>query len=159
MPRLADARHLIGRFFGFLRARPLTPAEQGEVAAHLGPSLAPLFFTQRPEDQRHALEVARLADPALVDHDLVEAALLHDIGKAGLGLGAIARSAATIWARLRLPVSGSWQAYVQHGSRGADILVSSGASPLAVAFARHHPGAVPDGIDPDRWEALASADG
>ena len=150
MPHL----HLIRRFFGFVTARPLSPSEQRFVAANLSPELAALFFSQPSQDQRHALEVAaRTGDP-----DLLEAALLHDVGKAQSGLGALGRSLATLWGATGLPVWGRWRVYLAHGRIGADRLQAHGAMPLTVHFARHHPGRVPDGIDPRSWEALAAAD-
>jgi len=149
------ALHLVRRFFGFLTAAPLSPTEQDEVHAVLGYRLARLFFSQRTEDQRHALDVrSRVGD----DPALVQAALLHDVGKIDSDLGAIGRSLATVWAVTSLPIWGRWQAYLGHGRLGADLLEAHGADEFAVAFTRHHPGAVPKGFDAVRWKLLSSAD-
>jgi hypothetical protein len=146
--------HLIRRFFGFLRARPLAPSEQRFVAATLSPALADLFFSQPYQDQRHAFDVAaHFHDP-----EILEAALLHDVGKAGSGLGAVGRSLATVWGSTGLPVRGRWSLYLAHGRLGADMLAARKAAPLTVSFARHHPGPVPEGIDARQWHALAAAD-
>lgn len=147
--------HLVRRFFGFLTARPLTPTEQATVASELAPSLARLFFAQRPEDQRHAFDVAATVRDR---SDLVEAALLHDVGKSESGLGAIGRSLATAWSTARMPMPRTWRTYLDHGRIGADLLEAGGAGDLAVAFARHHPGPVPAGIDPADWHRLGAAD-
>ncbi len=147
--------HLVRRFFGFLVAAPLTPSEQRIVSDALAAPVARLFFTQRPEDQRHAFEVAR---PFRDDPDLFEAALTHDVGKTVGNLGALARSAATIGAALRLPLPERWRTYLDHGPLGADALAEAGAGALAVAFARHHPGSPPDGVDPDAWHQLEESD-
>ena len=152
---VARLTHLIARFFGFVRARGPGPFEQRWVAAELDGPVAALFWAQRPEDQRHAIEVARRVGD---DPELVEAALLHDVGKVQAPLGAVARSLATVLGSLGLPMPGSWRRYRDHGTLGAAALEAVGASPLAVAFARHHPGAAPKGIDPSRWARLAAAD-
>lgn len=148
--------HLVTRFFDFLRARPLSPAEQDEVASILSPRLRRLFYRQCAQDQRHALEVAMRVS----DHpELLEAALLHDIGKSELRLGAVGRSCATLWGMTSLPVSGRWRTYLAHASVGADLLEQHGAGSDAVAFTRHHPGPPPDGFDPHAWAILERADG
>lgn len=100
------------------------------------------------------MEVAqRAGDPAIV-----EAALLHDVGKSAAPIGAFARSLATVASALRIPVTGSWRLYRDHGEIGAAMLESAGANPLTVAFARFHPGPPPTGISTDRWHALEDAD-
>ena len=147
--------HLVRRFFGFLRASPLTPVEQDRVSRALTQPLGSLFFRQRPEDQRHALEVAsRVGDRS----DLIEAALLHDVGKSASDLGAVGRSLATMWSVTGLGMPHRWRRYVDHGTVGAALLEDAGAGPLAVAFAHHHPGPPPPGIAPADWRALSDAD-
>ena len=147
--------HLIRRFFGFLTARPLTPAEQSTVRSILDPPLAQAFFLQRSEDQRHAFGVRE----RLAGHEhLYEAALLHDVGKTVSDLGAISRSFATTWRRLGLPTTGRWSEYLDHGEIGAKELENLGAGDLAVAFTRHHPGTPPPGVDPASWHLLERAD-
>lgn len=152
--------HLVRRFFGFLSAEPLTPAEQQFVHDALVAELRRLFFAQSPQDQRHALDVAERAGCLETDagDPRLEAALLHDIGKSGLGMGALARSFATLWTAAGLSTRGRWTTYADHGTRGARILREAGASELAVAFAEHHPGPVPEGIRAEDWAALSSAD-
>ncbi len=147
--------HLAQRFFGFLTAKPLSPSDQVFVATALTPGLLRLFYTQRREDQRHALDVAHRVET--YPH-LVEAALLHDIGKATMGLGAIGRSLATLWALTSLPLWGEWLTYIEHGRIGADMLENDGAGNLAVSFARHHPGEPPADWDTHDWNSLTEAD-
>lgn len=121
----------------------------------LDPALRRLFFAQHTADQRHAFEVAqRVADQP----ELVEAALLHDVGKIDAGIGPVQRSLATLWLYTTLPVWGRWQRYLGHGPRGADVLEDAGASELTVAFTRHHPGDAPAGVDKDAWILLEGAD-
>lgn len=148
--------HLIRRFFGYIRARPLSPSEQERVRRSLEPGLARLFFSQAHQDQRHAIDV--LDRLGTSDPDLMEAALLHDIGKAASRLGPISRSLATVAAFLHLSVPSRWASYLDHGRIGAEILSDAGASSFAVAFSLHHPGAAPEGIDSEVWALVEAAD-
>lgn len=145
--------HLVRRFIGFLAARPLSPTEQAAVASVLSPELCVLFFAQPHQDQRHAVEVAARVRPALR-----AAALMHDVGKTASRLGAVQRACATIANVARLPVTGRWRRYLDHGSIGASLLEEAHAPDIAVAFAAHHPGPTPKGIDPADWKELATAD-
>ncbi len=156
MARPGYAAHLIRRFFGYLRARPLTPKEQAIVATILNPDLHRLFNAQPHQDQRHAFDVALQTTHRSAD--VLEAALMHDIGKSVAHLGPFGRSAATLWSLTPFTVRGRWRTYLAHGAIGAEMLERAGATEFAVAFARDHPGPVPPGIDPVAWRALASAD-
>jgi hypothetical protein len=147
--------HLVKRFFGFLTATRPGPEDQLFVSRSLHTDLLRLFYKQRVEDQRHALDVARRVQDR---PHLIEAALMHDIGKTEIGLGAIGRSVATLWALTSLPIWGEWLLYIDHGPRGADLLEDAGAGDLALAFARHHPGPVPSGFDEADWHLLETAD-
>ena len=147
--------HLTRRFFGFLFAKPLTPLEQQEVREILKPELARAFFAQRPEDQRHALDVQRRVGRT---RNLAEAALLHDVGKTDSNLGALSRALATVWGGFDLPTSGAWSSYLNHGPLGAERLEALGATDLAIVFAQSHPGPTPKGVDPDQWQLLEDAD-
>ncbi len=147
--------HLLNRFFGFLAARALTPTEQDYVTRMLTPPLRRLFYRQARQDQRHAFEVAtRVIDAP----ELIEAALLHDIGKIEVTLGAFGRSFATLWGLTALPVWGQWRTYLEHGAVGAELLELNGAGFEAVAFTRHHPGPSPSGFDTSAWSILEYAD-
>jgi hypothetical protein len=152
---LTSPPHLVRRFIGFLTARPLSPHEQAFVSESLSPDLQRLFYTQRFEDQRHAFDVA---SRAFDNPEMVEAALLHDIGKTATQLGAFGRALATMWAATSLPIWGNWSTYLDHGRIGAELIEANGGSELPVAFARHHPGKRPPSIDAAHWASLARAD-
>ena len=147
--------HLVNRFFGFLTSTPPSPRDQLFVSQSLTPNLQRLFYTQRVEDQRHAIDVASRVPN---DSELIEAALLHDIGKSTVDLGAMGRSLATLWSTTSLPIWGGWLSYRDHGPIGADLLEKNGAGALAVSFARHHPGRRPHWVDEADWIALERAD-
>ena len=85
--------------------------------------------------------------------------LLHDVGKRASRTGAVSRSIGTLFDSMGFPITSRMGAYRRHGSIGADELAGLGCDPLAVAFARHHPGPAPDGVDPTRWSVLLDADG
>ena len=89
----------------------------------------------------------------------VNAALLHDVGKAHSHLGAAGRSVATVLQLLKISGSARVQAYNQHGRVGAADLKAIGASDLAVSFARsHQQKGTPEGQDSDTWRLLMQAD-
>jgi hypothetical protein len=158
--RLDQAGHLVGRFFGHVRAEPPGPEDQAFVRDHLDGVCAGLFWSQAFPDQRHAVDVARRVLAALPDDPgAVEAALLHDIGKLQANIGAVSRSIATVLDSVGMPMTTRMRSYRDHGRRGAVALEEAGCGPLAVAFARHHPGPAPAGTDSARWKVLIDADG
>ena len=151
--------HLARRFFGVLRLRPLLPAEQTEAARLLRPEERALFWRQAAADQRHALECARaVLERAPGRLDLARAAVLHDVGKGTVRLGAGGRVLATGLSLLHLPTPGRLGAYLAHGPRGANELAAAGAEPLVVAYARHHHGARPPAVPAEDWDLLEAAD-
>lgn len=158
--RLQTAGHLVLRFFGHLRARPLSPEEQRYVRERLSAAGADLFWKQSLPDQRHAVTVAQCVARKLPDdRDAIEAALLHDIGKWRPQVGAMSRSIATLLEYARLPMTRRMWAYRDHGRRGAAELEEAQCGRLAIEFARFHPAPAPPGIDEYRWRVLLEADG
>jgi len=154
MTLFRGAWHLVTRFAGSLRSRPLSPRRQDDVRRVLRPAEAELFFRQQPVDQRHAYVVAqRVATRLAGMPDAIAAALLHDVGKVHSSLGPVARSLATLLDRARLPMPDRWRTYRDHGRLGAADLRAVGARPLAVAFAaRERVG------DRTVWNTLIAAD-
>jgi hypothetical protein len=146
--------HLARRFFGYITSNPPTSDELDTVRTQLSDELYDLFITMNPQDQRHAIEVARRVD----DDALLEAALLHDVGKSASQVGALGRSLATIASAVSIPVSGSWDLYLDHGKIGGSMLETAGADAITIAFARFHPGPPPPGVSPAHWHALEEAD-
>jgi putative nucleotidyltransferase with HDIG domain len=150
--------HLARRFFGSLRARRPGPSDQAYVAGHLSEAERDIFWTQPVPDLAHAIRGARRADPEGDRPDLARAALLHDIGKRHASLGSVGRSVATVMSWMPLPMPSKMSTYLDHAALGAAELERLNCEQLVVAFARHHHGECPIGIDPDDWTALVGAD-
>ncbi len=151
--------HLARRFFRHIGADPLTPSEQDWVSSHLRGAERGLFWAQSFADQRHAFETGKgVSDVLGEDTEAVRAGLLHDVGKRHTTLGPVRRSLATLADAVGMPSPTSWRRYRHHGSLGAVDLEAAGSGLLVVAFAGHHPGPPPEGIDTTRWEILVAAD-
>lgn len=103
----AQLVHLARRAAWNLVPRSLTPTDVTFVRSHLRAPVADLFFALDSRDQMHSVAVARrvLRTPGL-PAEVVEAALLHDIGKARARLGVFGRSVATVieWTPLRASI-------------------------------------------------------
>ena len=157
-PTASHAKHLISRAIGSIRARPLTPREEAEVAGLLDDRWAAVFWEQPVMDQRHAIDAARFVLAAIPgERDLARAALLHDVGKRHARLGVLGRVAATVLALLHLPAPGRLGVYLNHARLGADDL--RGAGDLVEAYALHQDGARPDAVPVASWALLKAADG
>lgn len=157
---LGSWSHLLGRFVQVATAGKLTGGERREAEGWLeGVGESGVYWEQSVADQRHGLEMARMIAAVRPDRrDLIRAGLLHDVGKRQSNLGVIARSLASVFAKLRIPVRGSWRRYLDHGPLGAEELAILGSGALVVEFARHHHGRRPGTIPADEWELLQSAD-
>lgn len=157
---LGSWSHLLGRFVQVATAGKLTGGERREAEGWLeGVGESGVYWEQSVADQRHGLETARMIAAVRPDRrDLIRAGLLHDVGKRQSNLGVIARSLASVFAKLRIPVRGSWRRYLDHGPLGAEELAILGSGALVVEFARHHHGRRPGTIPADEWELLQSAD-
>jgi hypothetical protein len=150
--------HLTRRFLWSLRVDPLSPEELDEVGCWISGDLLGAFLDQSEADRRHGLDGARVVAATGGRHELVVAALVHDIGKRHARLGVVGRSLASALSLLRLPTPGRLGTYLDHGRRGADELTALGWSGLVVDFARSHHAARPSHIDPHDWDVLVAAD-
>jgi putative nucleotidyltransferase with HDIG domain len=169
------------RQFGrYAAARP-GPADRQCVADRLGPALAALFAQMTPAEQAHSIRVARALQAAgCAEPDLIVAALLHDVGKAGRPLALWERTLVVLLGKFtprlaaRLgrsphPPRGLRRPFViarRHPEWGAALCEQAGAPQRVVALVRHHQ-SEPAQAEPDiprsseaaRWlAALQQAD-
>lgn len=156
-------RHLAIRFLRTLRPGGISAEDCAWVADVLSPSELVLFEAMPNADQRHSVDVAKVAlgvtGSMLVGH----AALLHDVGKLDCRLGPFGRSVATLLARLFPHMASRWTqrwwrevcvtpgarllprtfmdrcaSYYLHPWIGHELLEVSGSDPYVSAWALHH---------------------
>lgn len=168
-----SARYRVHQFFEALRARR-EPPDISPARDVLAPPLLALFEGMPAEDQRHVLTVlSDLQARGETGQPLLEAALLHDLGKAGAGVGLLHRVARVLlwrswpaaWAWLSASATG-WRrpfwVVANHAERGAVWVESQGGSAELVALVRQHELPAPEawqGSDLAGWHAaLAWAD-
>ncbi len=148
------ARYRVAQFARHLWPAPLTPAERAEVQRVLPPPLAALFWRMTRAEQAHSLRVLRALDRP-EPPELLQAALLHDVGKTCAPLSLSGR-VAVVLARRALPaLAQHWQqaepagwrrpfvTAARHAEWGADLAAQAGAAPLAVALIRRHQAPAP----------------
>jgi hypothetical protein len=158
----AATHKLLYRFrqgFQYLGAvAPLTEAEYAEVARRLPAGAFLLFQTMSPADQRHSLRVCQgLLARGHTEADLLAAALLHDVGKAGgrvpfwtrpaIVLGKLCLPRLLAWLALPPPLLGEritprWLRAIScawwHAEIGAELAGAAGLSTRAVLYIRTH---------------------
>lgn len=129
--------------------RRLIEEEVAWVQAWLSPAQQALFFAQEPGDQAHALTVARtLHAQGHRDARLMQAALLHDTGKApGVSLPyrtaiVLLKRVARDWLSSLSPNRADWLAPLarawHHPALGADLARRATSHPDVIALIAHH---------------------
>jgi hypothetical protein len=143
------------QFFLALWAR-LKP-ERLELARQLlTPAQFELFQRLQPSEMVHALSVCQhLRDQGYHNHDLLVAALLHDIGKARYPLHLWERVVVVLGSRFFPHQAAHWgdgppqgwrRPFViaaRHPAWGEEMAAEVGASPLSLALIRHHQDTAP----------------
>ncbi len=135
-------------------------------------NLQPLFAAMPVEDRQHGMQVlAALQADGATDPPVLQAGLLHDLGKAEAGVGVIhrvarvllARSLPPLWTRLAGTPTG-WRrpywAVANHPERGAVWVASAGGSDDLIELVRHHENPPPaewSGTARARWHAALTA--
>lgn len=162
------------QFWRRLWARDATIAKE-TARKVLSPAAYALFCALDVGDQLHAWDVWRLLQRrGRPSPDLAQAALLHDVGKAGAGLTLAHRTVVVLLRRMypaaleRLARAepGSWRYpfYVQlrHAELGAEACARAGCSPVTVALVHHHEDHTGDALNGIPWRddllALQEAD-
>lgn len=147
---MVSARHRVGQFWRHASAR-VSEQERGDAERWLGPALWPLFAQLPVNDQRHGLDVLETVRrlEGQPDQLLQQAALLHDVGKAGARFSVVERSL-TVFLRAASPrllqvvlraqpgFARRHDIYTDHARIGAAQLRAAGAPELAAVVAEHH---------------------
>jgi hypothetical protein len=147
---MTSALHRVGQFWRHASAQ-VSPIDAANADRILGPDLASLFFHLPVNDQRHGLDVLQTvtqfeAEPGRL---LMQAALLHDVGKSGAEFSVIDRSLTVLLEalsprllgallRTRPAFAGRYATYSDHARIGANRLQAAGAIELAGIVAEHH---------------------
>jgi putative nucleotidyltransferase with HDIG domain len=159
----------------FVRAlRPTVRRETSALCAeHLAPAEEALFRRMAVYDQEHAALVLSRVTMARgeVAPELAQAALLHDVGKAGDTPVRLPQRVALVLAEAVAPwllrgvedaEPGDWRypmsIAMRHAARGADMLRSAGAPERVVELVRRHHDCLGEDTDDDWLRALQAAD-
>lgn len=126
----------------------LAPPDDAFAAAILPPAERRLYLAMDSRDRRHACDVAKavLAHDPAARSEMVRAALLHDVGKAGRPYRVIERILVHLLPDRPLPAEprldglrGAMQMKVHHQAYGAEMIRAAGGSEaVARLVARHH---------------------
>ena len=148
----------VQQFFSALAARR-NPPDIDPARDLLPPQLLALFAQMPAEDQRHGLTVlADLRERGESAEPLLQAALLHDVGKSGAGVGLPHRVARVLFKKPLPPfwrwLSGcptGWRrpywVVANHPSRGATWVGTEGGSKDLVGLIRFH-----ESRPPEAWQ-------
>ena len=164
--------HLALRYFDSLRPGGPSAVDEAWAESFLVPGEVDLWRRLSDSDRRHLVKVARDVVGVLGDDErpVVAAALLHDVGKLGCGLGTMGRVVATLAiAATRRETLEAWfggdgfrgrvGCYFCHPESGAVLLEAAGSDAFTVTWAREHQN--PSGswsVDNSVAEVLADAD-
>lgn len=144
-----------------LHAAPLSETETRRVREYLADDKAlALFQTMPPADQRHSLNILdELLAQGHGARPLVQAALLHDVAKRRVGLGArigvvlMNALAPGLLARVASPNVRNWRypfyLSLHHPELGAALAAAAGLDPRAVELMRAHQTVAPPFQGPD----------
>lgn len=141
------------QFLHYWRNAPLNPAAHARVDSILPtPELRALFRWMSPGEQAHSLHVLRRVESLYpsAPPELLQAALLHDVGKTLAPLNIVERVWVVVgqklfpgaWTRWGEGQPRGWRkAFVvaaQHDRWGADLAAQAGASPITISLIRRH---------------------
>ena len=149
------ARYRLGQFLSHMWPRPLGPAERAEVRDGVGRRRwQQLFRRQTPGEQAHSWRVMRALAAGGGDYaarrQLLQAALLHDVGKSAAPLTLAGRALVVFGRRFAPEAARRWGAgpasglrrpfvtALRHADWGAELCAQAGAPPLTVDLVRRH---------------------
>ncbi len=159
-----SAGYRFRQFVAALKAS-VGPEEKASLPEYLSPEEQRLFLAMEPQDQRHSLDVFHgLRRAGYEDRPLLQAALLHDVGKAGVGLGVFQRVVIVLlkalWPRLLVTLASgnqrSWRypfwVHRHHAGLGAQALRQVGSSPAVIKLVLGHQSPSEDPLAQALWE-------
>lgn len=153
---MRQARYRLGQFFSHLWPRPLGPDDMAEVERGLDRDarLARLFGRMTAGEQAHSLRVMRTVAAGggayAARNELLQAALLHDVGKSAAPLSLADRTLVVLARRFTPAAAVRWGqgaarglrrpfvTALRHADWGADLCAEAGAAPLTVNLVRRH---------------------
>lgn len=157
--KLVRIGYRVRQFWRMLWAKS-DPRELEQVRAAISPELWQLFIKMQPGEKGHAMRMYhRLIEQGNAQPDLLQAALMHDVGKLRYRLNPLQRTMVVL-ARAAIPgkarqwgglsdeawndVPGWRKAFIlaeQHATWGADMAHAAGVSTLTETLIRehHHP--------------------
>lgn len=151
--------HLARRFFSFATALPLSIEESDNARSLLGDEeLSDLFFAQPAADQRHGYDAGSWLAARDMPMWMVQAGMLHDIGKRHARMGRWGRATTTALGWVGVVPRGRMSIYTAHGPIGAKELGASGADARIVAYTAHHHDGRPPELTDAEWNQLDEAD-
>jgi putative nucleotidyltransferase with HDIG domain len=136
---------------------PVIHIDYALAREHLDREEMALFQRLPAHEKRHALDTARTIEEFQVGHNkdvLIKAALLHDIGKSGSGIGIVRKSVMVLMDRYFSSISRNlskrikmFGIYYNHPDIGANMLESIGTDVQVVQLVRYHQSAGMDDIE------------
>lgn len=160
----------VRQFFAAVTAGHLSEADQGLVERYLSPAQQRLFERMPANDQQHAIAVAHtLLDRGWDGAEIVQAALLHDIGKADSGLRLVYR-VAIVLLRAAWPAGLKWLAaadagwrrpfhvHLHHPEIGARLAAEAGSASRVVELILLHQSPAASQGEMNELTALQAAD-
>ncbi|MBI4318808.1 MAG: HD domain-containing protein [Chloroflexi bacterium] len=157
-------RYRFRQFIAAVAAK-VEPEELPPLRQYLGPAELRLFRAMPVQDQRHCLNVfVELRRAGYEDKPLLQAALLHDVGKGGVGLGVWHRVAIVLLKALAPRLlsaiashdKGSWRypfwVHRHHAGLGASVLRQAGSSARVVELVLGHHSPSQDPLAHALWQ-------
>ncbi len=144
-------RYRAWQFWNSFKSGPLNQTQNDEIDELLNNDATGLFHSQTKADQQHSYRVMRLLKESGCENEhLLAAALLHDVGKARVGVSWWHRPSVVIGHALSPVMADSWANGVwtglrmpfvvkaKHAEWGAMAATKAGSSQVTIELIRRH---------------------